>query len=565
MSSLLRVVSFLVQSLRQVRFSRSAVVVVVASGLVSGAASAAFIAVINATLNAQSRRGMLLWLFAGLCLLLPLSRFISNAILLRLTNRALMALRIMLCKRILAAPLRQLEALGAGKLLATLTEDVGSIVSGLANIPQLTMNLALVLGCLGYLGFLSWKLLLVVLGAVAVGLTSYQMPLVYAQRHLGREREAWDKMFQFFHGITDGTKELKIHGDRRQAFMTESIEPTAEALRRHNVNGNTIYDAANAWGQTLFFIVIGLVLFVMPGWGGARTATLTGYTLTILYMITPLEVILTILPNLGRASVAAEKVERLGLSLSESATETAAPHAAAAPAWRRLELAQVHHDYRTDTSNSSFVLGPIDLAFTPGELVFIVGGNGSGKTTFAKLLLGLYVPEQGQLLLDGEPIGDHNRDRYRQLFSAVFTDFYLFDTLLGLKRSNLDQQAMEYLTRLQLDHKLQIEDGALSTLNLSQGQRKRLALLTAYLEDRPIYLFDEWAADQDPYFKEIFYLQLLPELKARGKSVFVISHDDRYYRFADRIIRLDSGQIEYDRTPREISELGTLPAQPGLH
>jgi putative pyoverdin transport system ATP-binding/permease protein len=549
MQSLIQVVSFLLKSLRQVRHSRSAVALVVVSGLVSGGLSAAFIAVINTTLHAPARRGLLPWLFLGLCLLLPLTRFLSNVILLRLTQRALKELRVQLCRRILAAPLRQLETLGAPRLLAALTEDVATIFAGVANLPGLFMNLALIVGCLGYLAYLSWTLLLVAFGAVVVGLATYQVPILAAQRHFRRERESWDAMFRALRGITEGAKELKLHGGRRRAFLDEAIEPTAEALRSHSVDGNTIYHLANAWGQTLSFVVIGLILFVLPSWGAGTSTALTGFTLTILYMVIPLEVILGILPTLARAGIAARTIEHLGLSLSDGATELAAP--AARPsgplAWERLELRNVHHSYHSEVSGGSFVLGPLDLAFTPGELVFLVGGNGSGKTTFAKLLLGLYAPEKGDLRLDGEPIGDANRDPYRQLFSAVFSDFYLFDSLLGLERSDLDAQAAEYLRRLQLDHKLRIADGTLSTLDLSQGQRKRLALLTAYLEDRPIYLFDEWAADQDPYFKEIFYLQLLPELQARGKSVFVISHDDRYYGLADRILRFENGRVESDR------------------
>jgi putative ATP-binding cassette transporter len=184
----------------------------------------------------------------------------------------------------------------------------------------------------------------------------------------------------------------------------------------------------------------------------------------------------------------------------------------------------------------------------PGELVFITGGNGSGKTTLAKLLIGLYVPQQGEIRLDGKPITNEHRDNYRQLFSVVFSDFYLFENLLGLSDFNIDTRAQDYLTKLQLDRCVQIKDRTLSTLELSQGQRKRLALLTAYLEDRPIYVFDEWAADQDPQFKEIFYFELLGRLKEAGKTVIVISHDDRYYHVADRVIKLNYGLIEFDNS-----------------
>ena len=264
----------------------------------------------------------------------------------------------------------------------------------------------------------------------------------------------------------------------------------------------------------------------------------------VLYMISPLSTILNILPAFGRAMVALHKVEELGLALE---THTSESEEIAAPTkmscWKELKLKGVAHSYHQEQADSHFILGPLDMEFCPGELVFLVGGNGSGKTTLAKLLMGLYVPEAGQIFLDGQLITDETREMYRQLFAVVFSDFYLFEQLLGLVTPELDAQAQLYLAQLHLNHKVQVANGVLSTTALSQGQRKRLALLTAYLEDRPFYIFDEWAADQDPVFKEIFYTQLLPDLKRRGKGILVITHDDRYYHLADRILKLDYGQL----------------------
>jgi putative ATP-binding cassette transporter len=132
----------------------------------------------------------------------------------------------------------------------------------------------------------------------------------------------------------------------------------------------------------------------------------------------------------------------------------------------------------------------------------------------------------------------------------------VFDRLYGLSGADLDARAARWLEALELAGVVHVRDGALSSVDLSRGQRKRLALLTALLEDRPIYVFDEWAADQDPHFKQVFYRQLLPELRARGKAVVVISHDDRFFDIADRLIELDGGQArerarERSSTPYE--------------
>ncbi len=252
------------------------------------------------------------------------------------------------------------------------------------------------------------------------------------------------------------------------------------------------------------------------------------------------------LPLLTRAGIALQKIESLGLSLSSRAEVSSVPPEVNY-SWQRLELKGVTYPYRTEQEESSFILGSIDLTLHPRELVFIVGGNGSGKSTLAKLITGLYIPKTGEIELDGQPINQQNREWYRQYFSVVFSDFYLFERLLGLDNTHLDTQAQDYLRQLQLDHKVKVKNGKLSTTALSQGQRKRLTLLTAYLEDRPIYLFDEWAADQDPVFKEIFYTQFLPKLRDRGKTVLVISHDDHYFHLADRIVKLDYGQVEFDK------------------
>ena len=492
----------------------------------------------------------LLWGFVGLCVLLPAFKFMADWLLVRLGQEAVFKLRVKLSRQILASPLLRLERLGPHRLLAALTDDVSSIINALIFIPTLFINVAIVCGCLIYLYLLSPAIFGIMLGALVFGIFTYQLPVLRGMSLQRNAREVADSLYKDFRALTDGTKELMIHRPRRQAFLTEMLEEDAARLKRKHVAATGFFIAASSWGHTMFFAVIGALIFLAAGITGADIATLTGAAFTILYLMSPLELIMNTVSVLSRASVALDKIETLGLSLAgdEPARRDEQPAriggAVAGGDWSTLRMEGVTHTYRREQDDGVFTIGPLDLAFTRGELVFITGGNGSGKTTLVKLLVGLYRPEGGEILLDGRPVTDADTEDYRQLFSAVFADFYLFEDLLGIDHPQLDAQAFAYLKQLQLDHKVRIEDGHLSTVALSQGQRKRLALLVAYLEDRPVYIFDEWAADQDPQFKEVFYCEFLPALKARGKTVIVISHDDRYYDVADRVLKLANGKVE---------------------
>jgi putative ATP-binding cassette transporter len=531
------------------KHSRKAVVTSLLAGICSGACNAALLAVINRLLTKQNAGMRLGFVFVGLCLVLPVSRFISEILLNNLGQDSLYSLRVQISRQALATPLRHLEQLGIHRVLAVLTDDVPVITNTATVVPLVCLNGTIILGCLVYIGLLSWKLLSIILLFICLGIATYQLPILKVQAIFRRARKDGDVLQKHFQALLHGSKELKLHKDRRDAFFSDLLDRTASSFRSNNKSAMKIYTASATWGQMLVFIVVGLLLLAFPVSLGLDRGTLTGCTLALLYVMTPLQVIMNMAPALARTNVAIRNVKELGFQLS-SHVEYANPRIAAAnePAnWQELRFKAVTHSYRCEGELENFVLGPMDVSFAHGELVFITGGNGSGKTTFAKLLTGLYIPDQGEITVDEISIQDAGaRETYRNYFSAVFSDFFLFDQLLGLPGAAVSNSADEYLRQLKLAHKVRIENGTLSTTDLSQGQRKRLALLTAYLEDRQVYVFDEWAADQDPYFKEIFYLKILPELKARGKTIFVMSHDDRYYHVADRLIKFEEGQIVSD-------------------
>lgn len=528
------------------RHCRRMTVLTTITSLLSGACNAALIALVNVALTSPDKRGpALLWSFVGVGLGKIATNFLAQALLAKFSQGVVADLRRNLIRKILQVPLRQLEEIGAPRVLVALTDDVFNITQALLAIPVVFVNLAMLLGGAVYLGWLSWQILCAVCVLIVLGGIGYRLIIASAFRHLNLAREVGDRLYSHFRALTEGIKELKLHRSRRAAFLTEDVQNTTEAYQSHYVAAELRFVASQNWSHLLYFALIGLILFLLPQISRLSAQTLTGYVVTTLFLMGPLAGTLTSISLFGRANVALDKIEELGVSLSRYSTEECAVEAAGGEmTFEHLELVNVTHSYRHEKDDSHFVLGPISLRFRPGELVFVVGGNGSGKSTLAKIITGLYPPETGQIRLEGQHITDKNRDNYRQLFSAVFVDFYLFDNLLGLGSDDLDEQAGHYLEQLHLSQKVKVRNGALSTTAVSQGQRKRLALLTAYLEDRPFYLFDEWAADQDPHFKNVFYTQLLPELKARGKTVVVISHDEKYFHVADRIIKLDYGKLD---------------------
>jgi putative ATP-binding cassette transporter len=528
-----------------VRTCRGIVVFTVLTALLSGACNAGLIAVVNKVLNHPSSSLKFLGVcFVALTFGKLATNYISQFFLVRYAQNAASGLRRDLIRKVLSVPLRQLEEIGAPAILVALTDDVFNITQALLAFPIITVNVAILLGGSAYLGWLSWQILLGMMVLIVLGGISYRLLMRSAFGCLTRAREEEDRLYGHFRALTEGIKELKLHRNRRAVFLAQHVQQSTEAFARHNVAAESRFIIVQNWSHMQFYLLVGLILFLLPAIRPVSIPTLTGYVITILYLMGPLAGVMSSFSLFGRANVALQRVEKLGVSLAAAPKEEYSSARTLTEPFRSLELSGVMHSYHYEREDANFVLGPISASFSQGELVFLVGGNGSGKSTLAKIIAGLYLPEAGEIRLNGVRIENHNRDDYRQIFSAVFADFYLFDSLLGLNNPNLDAQAVDYLAQLHLDHKVTIKNGALSTIAVSQGQRKRLALLTAYLEDRPFYLFDEWASDQDPQFKAVFYLQLLPELKARGKTVLVITHDDKYFHVADRLMKLDYGQLE---------------------
>lgn len=544
--------------------SRGTLLVALCACIINGLASVSLVALINQAITRSADALLpLAGQFAALAVLTLLSRIVSGVLFAQLSQNTMSKIREYIAQRVIDASFFDVETLGVARSQSIATEDATNVSMLFFALPNLLMHGSIVIGCLGYLAWLSWPVFALACTVVILGSLGYRLGDTRAIRALEAAGQAQDRLFAYFNGLFAGAKELKLHRDRAQSFMTESLNPEIDAVRRHRTHAFASYAVGVGWILFLFYIFLGAVIFGISQFGVVDFKVLAGYVIVFLFMLIPLDGLLNNLPTLNAARVSLNRIEDVLLELPAAEEKTQGP---SFKSFQTLSITELTHIYYREKEDDVFQFGPINLNFVPGELTFLVGGNGSGKTTLAKLLVGLYTSENAEIRLDGNLITDANRTQYRQLFSAVFSDFYLFESLLGITAvdNDLDARANALLAKLHLDHKVKIVNGVFSTQALSQGQRKRLALVVAYLEDRPFYLFDEWAADQDPVFKAVFYQELLPELAARGKAVLAISHDDRYFHLADRCIKLENGIVVSDEQQHKVNQLSDATQLPQL-
>ena len=517
------------------------------TAIVSGLSGAGLVAVISKGLNSDTASlAGLAWLFFGACLIHLVSKTTSEISLLHLTQSAICELRIGLSRKLLATPQKRLQELGKPGLLVILTNDVDHFTQAFQWLPVAFGNSIIIVSCFAYLAWLSWHLFLLLTLFLVLGILSYQLAERGPIKLLGKVREQTDALYQHFRDLIEGSKELQLNRQRGRLFVEKVIAAEANAFRKTFIRSMMGYTWAVNFGTILFYLVIGILLFIVPQWAPQPVEVLTAITLTLLYLVRPIGELMVVLPVVRQAAISLERIQQLdnelvdGLNAAPNASSDVSERFLVKDSWL-LELRGIRHHYPSSSDDSQFQLGPLDLKIEQGEILYIVGGNGSGKTTLAMLILGLYRPDEGTITLNGTPVTEDNIDSYRQNFSAVFADFHLFEHLLDSDQQSIGERAAYYIKVLGMEHKVKVVDGKFSTVSLSTGQRKRLALVSAYLEDRPIYLFDEWAADQDPTFKRVFYTELLPELKSRGKTVIIVTHDDAYFSYADRILKLEDG------------------------
>jgi putative ATP-binding cassette transporter len=468
---------------------------------------------------------------------------ISKIIMERVAANVASELRLDICERLARASVAAVERAGPGRIMAVLSEDMPSIVAAGRLFPALLSNLATLMGMLAYLAYLNFGAFWLVLKAIAVGVLTYQVPILIGMRFVKRRREYVGKLHHALRALLDGFKELKLDHRKRSAFFQGYLQANEFGVRDAAKAGHVILSLAETYGELVNFFVIGVVSFIFINYHAISTQELIAVVMTLLYVTAPVSFILQSLPRYATARVSLKKVREL---FEQMPQETARPVYAPALPWSRIRFDEVVYRYPAGESNDGYTVGPVSFDVCRNEITFIVGGNGSGKSTLSKLLTLHYAADAGSIYFDDIKISDETLNVFRQQIAFIYSDYYVFDRLLAKSDRISKAEIDRYLLELGLASKVRFENGEFSSLRLSDGQKRRMAMLVAFAEDKELYLFDEWAADQDPAFKDVFYYEIVPALRRNGKAVVVVSHDDRYFHVADRLLFMESGRLVAD-------------------
>ena len=525
-----------------------------AATTVSGFGNAAVLAVVNAAARTPTSPSLRLFFLFFLTVIIYAIciRYCVNTVS-KILESALYKLRLRLADKILRAEMQGLEQIGTAEIHERLSQETNTISQAAGPIAGVAQSLATIGFTALYLWSLSTIGFVLAMGLFGGGTFLYHQRSIQAQEFMRQTSATRMGLFDRLTDMLKGVKELRFSAKRREALYRD-FSDLAAALRASTVQAYVIYQENEVLAQLNMFALLAAIVFVMPQIVEQYSQVIHSATAIVIFLSGAIMGLLWALPYYGRADMAAENVHLLEVKLDHAVSQS---DLGTSDPWhgqfKELRAEELQFRCASVPGQEPFVLGPLNLTIRAGEIVFIVGGNGSGKSTLVKVLTSLYLPTSGKLSVDGVQLEPGNIPAYRELISAIFGDFHLFKKLYGLSAAS-KSEVERLLEEMQLASKTTFSGEGFSTLDLSTGQRKRLAMIVALIEDRPIYVLDEWAADQDSEFRQYYYEVLLQDLKRRGKTLIVISHDDRYFHCADRVITMESGNIRSEETHRTLRE-----------
>ncbi|OHT45876.1 hypothetical protein BHE19_08605 [Flavobacterium tructae] len=490
-----------------------------------------------------------LYLFAGTIVVFFVSRRWLSEGIIRLSQKIYWDIRKDVIKLILKAPYRKLQEYKE-EVYTTLATDVNHISNASLMIITFFSSIILILACLVYMAFLSLKLFAVSLAVIALGVCIYTLRAKTSNRQIKEVRELEKVFIGIFNSILNGAKEININSDKGTQIYDQKVMKIATTGEDKYVTALLKYLNSEIISQLLFYSLITFILVFAGPVFQTPIAIKISFIFVLLYLMGPIVSVMSIIPVMNRALVSLKKMEKLKKELTELEKLKEVDDKEEYKDFSNLKI----RNYAFSFGENQFSVGPINFDIKRNEIVFVYGGNGEGKTTFINTVLNLYDLDNGEAYIDGELVPLKELEKIKNLFAPVFSDFYLFDEFYGITNVDYDK-INKYLKLFELEGKVHIKDGYFSTTHLSTGQRKRIALINTLLEDRPIIVLDEWAADQDPHFRHKFYTEIIATLvRDEDKTIIAITHDDKYYNTADTLLKMEYGKLE----KTNISELAEI-------
>lgn len=478
--------------------------------------------------------------FAGALASLLIVSLISARFLSKLSSGVVYNVRLSLIKRVMSTDYAALTKVGSEKVYNVLINDVKIIANSVSELPSFIYNIILLVSLLSYLAYLSPPLFAVLISGIFLSglLSGFLIRRLAFFGRLMRGNE--DGLMESYKGLLDGFAQMKFSQNRRQHHYNNELSKNAQTLKASEQQFRFNWDLNRSVTAALILMLIGTVIGVGQ-WMGLQ-AVLLSYILVISYSASPFAAIMGLVQQLAQANVSMARINTL--NIAEQLSDQQLFEQAAAPKWKSIRFENVQFDYPAQGSEKPFHLGPLNVEIKRGNTLFITGGNGSGKSTFITMLLGLTRPTSGQIYVDGAPLLNEDVNDYRELFTTVLSHFYLYKNVLNEEgEPQTREQLAVLLAKFEMQQKVTFDHERIVSTELSQGQKKRLALITSIAQNKDIFVLDEWAADQDPQFRAFFYQDIIPWLKSKGKTVIAVTHDDRYFQLCDECIKFDSGLI----------------------
>ena len=444
--------------------------------------------------------------------------------------------------------LEEFEVLGQADIYTRLTNDTNEIANSSQTLVMAVQSTLLVFFGIVYLCFLNTTACLFTVLVLFISSFNYIVSSKKLKEEISALYALETVFFEKINELTGGFKELKVNQEKKFDLLYGKIQKISQNVNSFRKKLSDKLGFFFVFAQTFFYILLGVIVYVLPVYDNDILTNVTKITATIFFIIMPLSVVLQAAGSYSKTSVAITNLTNLEQRLKTNISEYDSDQKIGGifNNFERIHFNNLKFSYKDKSGKEKFSIGPINFEVRRGEVIFIIGGNGSGKSTLFKMLTGLYQPMNGNIIIDGVAIDKKNIREYRDLFGAIFSDFFLFSELYGIE--NIDEANVTRLIRqMQLEKKTSFKERAFTNQNLSTGQRKRLAMISVILENKNLLVFDEWAADQDPEFRKYFYDELIFEFIKQGKTIIAITHDDHYFNKADRIYKMDYGKFtEYN-------------------